>query len=346
MSPIDRELERTLAQRAGQLEPPADLYAAVTKEAGAMRRRRQGAVAGAALTVLAIAIAVPLALRDNSGRDNGLVGNGTPTPSVSIEPSTEPSTDTTASTPPSSEPTPVTAAVPVYYVGGGDDRPVLYREFHRTDVAAGKALAGARLAVDTQPKDSDYTNLFPTGSRVNNVAIAASQATVDLNARATEGTSGALYEGAALDAIVWSVTAADTSVKTVKFTVDGQVKQDFWGHIDLTGTFRRQAQEDVLAPVWLLQPEFGSSVGRTFTIGGQATVFEANVTWEVYSGADKVASGFDTASIGAPGRGDWSASVTIPASVAVGTPLEIRAFESSAEDGRPLFIDSKTVTLL
>lgn len=347
MSPIDRELERTLAQRAGQLEPPADLYAAVTKEAGAMRRRRQGAVAGAALTVLAIAIAVPLALRDGSPRNNNdFAGPGTPTPTSSSEPTTEPSGVESPTTAPSAAPPAVSGAVPVYYVGRpNNDRPVLYREFHRTDIAPGKALVAARHAVAVPADDPDYNNGFPSGSTVNAVTVSGTEATVDLNKRATEGFAGADGEGSVIDALVWTVTAADTSVKTVKFTVDGEVQEDFWGHFDLSDTFRRSAQENVLAPVWLLQPEPGSKVARTFTIGGQATVFEANVSWEVHVGGTRVANGFATASAGAPARGNWTATVTLPASVPSGAQVEIQAFEHSAEDGSMQWVDSKTVTL-
>ena len=346
MSPIDRELERTLVQRAGSLEPPADLYAAVTKEAGAMRRRRQGAVAGAALTVLAIAVAVPLALRSGDDKnDNGLTNSPTPTPSVSVEPSVEPSAVDTPTATPTTAPPAQIAAVPVYYVGTKGRRPVLYREFQRADVAGGKAFAAVSRAVGSEASDADYDTPFPAGSAVNHVDLSGGLATIDLNARAAEGTGGAELENAVVQALVWTVTAADTSVKTVNFTVNGVRQADFWGHVDFTGTFRREAQENILAPVWILQPEPGSKVGRTFTLGGQATVFEANVTWEVLAGGTKVASGFATASQGAPARGDWSSSVTIPASVASGTKLELRAYESSAEDGSVQWLDTKTVTL-
>jgi hypothetical protein len=57
-------------------------------------------------------------------------------------------------------------------------------------------------------------------------------------------------------------------------------------------------------------------------------------------GGTVVASGFSTASEGAPKRAPWSAKVDVPAG-----DYELRAFESSAEDGAPTYVDSKSVTV-
>lgn len=63
MSPIDRELEQALAARAGGLTPPGHLFDGVEREARGIRRRRAAVSGAAALSVLAIAVAVPMAVR-------------------------------------------------------------------------------------------------------------------------------------------------------------------------------------------------------------------------------------------------------------------------------------------
>jgi hypothetical protein len=64
-------------------------------------------------------------------------------------------------------------------------------------------------------------------------------------------------------------------------------------------------------------------------VEGEATVFEANVSWQLKRGATQVRNGFATASIGAPGRGEYSFSLgVLPAG-----SYSIRVFEMSMEDG-------------
>ncbi|HVE64827.1 MAG TPA: hypothetical protein VNB94_13635 [Mycobacteriales bacterium] len=88
MSPLDRELQRTLAQRASSLTPPGDLLDGVEREARGIRRRRNSLVGTAALSVLAIAIAVPLAMRNAESGDRD-PGTGFATAPPSAAPSTQ-----------------------------------------------------------------------------------------------------------------------------------------------------------------------------------------------------------------------------------------------------------------
>ena len=67
-------------------------------------------------------------------------------------------------------------------------------------------------------------------------------------------------------------------------------------------------------------------------------MFEGTVSWEWIRDGTVVAEGFSTADQGAPGRGAWSATVDVPPGNYV-----LRAFSSSAEDGRPMFVDDKDV---
>ena len=51
-------------------------------------------------------------------------------------------------------------------------------------------------------------------------------------------------------------------------------------------------------------------------------------------------TGHTNADMGAPGRGPWSDVVTVPPGEYV-----LRAYESSAKDGTPTFVDDKPVTV-
>ena len=64
------------------------------------------------------------------------------------------------------------------------------------------------------------------------------------------------------------------------------------------------------------QSEGGTAVvpaARPLKISGEATVFEANVQWQLSDATGRVVDqGFVTASAGAPDRGTFDISVTIP----------------------------------
>lgn len=84
MSPIDDELRSMFTSRADVLTPAADPLAGIERRATRMRRNRIAAsVAGTALAVSAIAVAVPAVLPDSS------TGSRTPTYADSAQPSAE-----------------------------------------------------------------------------------------------------------------------------------------------------------------------------------------------------------------------------------------------------------------
>jgi hypothetical protein len=101
---------------------------------------------------------------------------------------------------------------------------------------------------------------------------------------------------------------------------------------------RRMAAE-ILGPVWILTPANGR-IARGGTFGGEASVFEATVSWEIRQGGRIVQKGFTNADQGAPGRGPWSAKADVPPGSYV-----LRAFESSAKDGSEIFVDDKPLTV-
>lgn len=257
----------------------------------------------------------------------------TPTPTPSVTPSPSPTATRAPAAPPASpaptggtpSPTPTgepgTAAVPVYWLGDTERGPRLYREFRRVPVPAGEVRAALTMMITGAPRDPDYATPWD-GVRLDGVTRDGARLTVDVSR--VPG-SGEAERAIALQQLVYTATAADNDITEV--VVEGQV-------------VRRAPQIDVVAPVWLLRPRDGETVGRRVALSGTASVFEANVSIQVRRGGAVVAETFATATQGAPGRGEWSATVTLePGS------YEIRAFESSPEDGRPTAVDSKRVTV-
>jgi hypothetical protein len=164
--------------------------------------------------------------------------------------------------------------------------------------------------------------------------LTRSGSTVTVEFGGTPRLSGATEAALAVQQVVHTVTAADPRVKRVRVVAPGLPAS-------LTGApVGRAGQVDVLAPIWLLSPADGSRAGRRVVLRGTASVFEATVNVEVRRGADVVAKATATATVGAPDRGDWTATVTLPPGAYV-----LAAYEVSAKDGTRLSVDTKRVTV-
>jgi hypothetical protein len=270
------------------------------------------------------------------------------TPSVeptttTAPPTTSPAATATSSPTASATTTPVgTMRVPVYYLGAGTPRTVLYREFRSVPRSSAVVNAAVDAMLHLAPQDTDYHSVWPTSTKVLGISVSGNVATIDLSGNARTASAGASVEQASLQQLVHTVTAAAPSITGVRLRFDGQTKETLWGHVDTRGTLTRAASTDTIAPIWVVEPAHLSRVGRTFTVKGTATVFEATVQWKVTRpGSNAVLkSGFVTASKGAPERGDFTVSVSLPA----GTTGDVvfTAWESSAQDGSVLWPDSKT----
>jgi hypothetical protein len=269
---------------------------------------------------------------------------GSSTPSTAPEPSSEPSTAA-----PSAEPSPSaaaasptaagTAARAIYYLMETTNGPRLYREFHRRPATTG-VVRDAVTAMLTEPaQDEDYTSLWDKGTRLLGVRIDGSTAVVDLSKEAQIAHGGAAGEGVTLQQLVWTVTAADTRVTSVQLYVEGKAAGSLWGHVDTSRPMTRGQAAVELGPVWILTPADGR-LTRGGSFGGEASVFEATVSWELRQGNRIVKKGFTNATQGAPGRGPWSAKADVPPGDYV-----LRAFESSAKDGSETFVDDKPLTV-
>jgi hypothetical protein len=289
-------------------------------------------------SLLTVPLAVPLAVLAAGAL---AAGCGEPTRSPDAR-----STGTPTGTAAAGSGSPTAAAtatrpVAVYYLHDSDRGARLYREFHRRP-ATSSLIRDAVDAMLHQPaSDPDYASVWPRETQVRGVSVRGDTASVDLSAAAKRGNAGSQTEAMSLQQLVHTVPAAAPAVKRVRLLVDGAPAESLWGHMAVgTRPLTRAPQVDALGAVWLESPADGATTGRTVRLAGQATVFEATVSWEIVRGDAVVRRGFTTATVGGPGRGTFETSVTLPPGRYVA-----RAFESSAEDGRPLFVDDKSFTV-
>lgn len=280
---------------------------------------------------IAVALTLALVVLTGCGDDPQTVGGpaASPTPSATGEPA------------PTSAPSPAaeTVARAVYWLGATTEPrgPRLYREFVRRPDTAEPVRDAVEAMLTLEPNDPDYTSLWADGTEVREVRREGTTAIVDLSQEALENGGGAGFEGATVQQLVHTVTAADTSIQAVQLYVEGEPAETLWGHADMTKPVPRAPAAEILGPVWLDVPEGGEIDG---SFGGTATVYEATVSWSLVQDGEVVEEGFSTASIGAPGRGEWTAQADVPPG-----DYELRAWESSARDGSVTWLDTKSVTV-
>jgi hypothetical protein len=341
---LARLLRDALREEAGHVHPAGDglqrIRARTASRRPAMPWFFRPAVAGAALVLTLLTGFVAGLVLAGPGETwkigPAVIGEAEPTPTPTIRsPSPSPSPSPTA-------PAPSVYAAPVYWLGDVGGRLALYREFQSVPGTGAPIRDAVTAMVRGQRADPDYMTVWPRGTTVRGISTRGDIVTVDLSAEAAGAHAPPETARMSMQQLAWTVTAAAKDVRLkVLLRIDGEPVTDLWDSgVSAEQPVGRGESVDVLAPVWILNPVQGATVGRTFTLEGLATVFEANVSIEVRRGDEVVHETFATASIGAPGRGEWSTTLTLEP----GT-YELRAFESSAEDGRPLYVDSKQITV-
>jgi hypothetical protein len=220
----------------------------------------------------------------------------------------------------------------------------LVREVHQVskvenDLGDDKGFNSLVMLVDGQlpPFDGDHRTLWNNGTKVNSVSVVGGVATVDLTLGRIS--LGAESEQRAIDQMVWTLIENDPAVTSVKFTIDGLVSESLAGHVDFSQVFTPAPSYEVLASVWIDLLD-RSDVSNPVSITGSACTFEANVAWELTKGGDVVSSGATTAATACPDRSDWSIDL---GELAPGNYV-LKVSDTSAEDGRLIFEDTKAFT--
>ena len=227
--------------------------------------------------------------------------------------------------------------VTMYYLGPADrnapDTRRLYAETHTVPSSDDSpALRAVRELLTSKPLDPDYSSGWPPG--VDVVSITSRNATPVITLKGAERFLTPDDGRLVIDDQLLSPVGA----LLLTAGVDDQAMLRT-GAITV-GPFSRPTDEEVRAWVSITSPVEGQSVDSPVTVTGSANVYEANVNWELLDdNGEVVDSGYTTA-----GSMEWKPFTINLGQLDPGT-YTVRAFESSAENGRPTFIDDKTFTV-
>ena len=266
---------------------------------------------------LAAAIAIVACLAVATG-----CGGGGEAPTTTTEATTTGRTTTDAS------------SVAVYFLRDEKVSPV------RRSIGATSAVARAaleELLAGPTPADagSGLVSAIPGGTRLLGVSIADGVATVDFDGRFDDGGGSASMLGRVAQ-VVATLTRFPT-VDRVAFRLDGKPVEAIGGEgVVVDPPVGRGDIEGQTPQILVESPLPGDTVSSPIRMRGTANVFEATVSIDVRDAAGKLLlRTFTTATSGTGTRGTFDTSLAVPA--AEGTVV-IVAYESSAEDGRPLHV--------
>jgi hypothetical protein len=227
-----------------------------------------------------------------------------------------------------------TTSVAVYLLRDGKVTPV------RRSVPATPAVARAAMtALLEGPSDEEVadglSSAIPEGTSLVDVSVDEGLATVDLSDSFDDGGGSASMLGRVAQ-VVATLTRFPT-VERVAFRLDGEPVEAIGGEgVVVDPPIGRRDIEEETPQILVESPLPGDTVSSPIRLRGTANVFEATVSLEVLdeTGAT-VLRDFTTATSGTGTRGTFDTRLTLPD--ASGT-VTIVAFESSAEDGRPLHV--------
>ena len=287
---------------------------------------------------LAVALAATLVLSACTGTDEA--ADPAPAPAVPADPAQD--GDGTAEEEAAPETTEVVA---VHLVRSGptdffiEPVPVRVPAFGESLSARITAAVEALLALTVSPDDELFTSV-PADTTLEMVSIDGPVVTLDLTGGIV-GSSGSSSQETTFAQQLAHTARVDASIEAVAVMIDGAPITELWGHLDWSEPIA--VDPFILSPVTITTPLAGDEVPvGEVTFRGQATVFEATVLVTLTAADGTVVEdGFVTASVGAPSRGTWEWTVTLPG------PGEYAVVASESDpsggEGRPPFSTSRTV---
>jgi hypothetical protein len=230
-----------------------------------------------------------------------------------------------------------TMSVAVYLLRDGKVTPVR-RSVPWTSAIGSAAITALLEGPTSEERAGGLSTAIPDGVSVRGIGLANGIATVDLDGSFV---AGAPSMRRAVAQMVATLTRFPT-VERVAFRIDGDPVSAL-GDVDVDPPVGRLAIEEETPQILVESPLPGDTVSSPIRLKGTANVFEATVSLEVRdeTGAT-VLRDFTTATSGTGTRGTFDAQLTPPDASG---DLTIVAFESSAEDGRPLHVVRVPVTV-
>jgi hypothetical protein len=192
--------------------------------------------------------------------------------------------------------------------------------------------------------DPDYASAWPAGAAVRAVTLTGDAIVVDLSGATVNGADAATA-AAALQQLIYTATgvAADqgTTRPGVRLLFDGAPRATVWAGMPVAGTLTRGPQGDTLAEVWLVSPQEGNVVNRSFEVHINGAVPEAAVRLRVRDAGGAVVSDEPyTLSMGGPLRGD----IHVPMTLLPGE-YTVEAYYASLRDGSEQALDGHRITV-
>ena len=239
--------------------------------------------------------------------------------------SSDSTTSTTAQPPPATTTTGTSAngtALRAFFYRGGGLVPV--------SVVVPDTQAVARASLEqllAGPPATGYETAVPSGVELKGVEIQDGVATASFSTGLGQPTRSAQGQ------IVSTLTQFPT-VRAVTIEVDGKPLplQDGAGE-DLTRPATAADYADLTpgALIFVRTPSRDSTVTSPVELAGTASVFEATINMQIWSGGKLLGTKLITASAGAPEQGTWSTKVALPKG-----DVRLLLYEPSAKDGSHL----------
>ncbi len=281
-----------------------------------------GAVAATAATVSVVALAdggsstADLGPGPAATSTADTTGSATAEPTGTALPSASPSEDATPTPTESSDPSasadpkpdPDAAALPVYFVGDTPSGPRLFREFHEVAAEDESVLleTALRTALEGASLDADYATGWPGAGEPGGPTILSARfgplvpdggpvISIGLNTAPGVCRCDPAMANVAVQQLVYTAQAVVQERAAVLFTGRNGQPLDVLLGVDVSPHAEAAPAMEVQAPVWVITPQDGQRVGRTFTVEGRGAFFEANVSWELLRRGAVVEKGFATA---------------------------------------------------
>jgi hypothetical protein len=143
----------------------------------------------------------------------------------------------------------------------------------------------------------------------------------------------------AVQGLVWTATAA-SGADGVRLLLDGRPADVLFGHEPAGGVLRRAPRAEVVAPLWLIDPQQAARLGKEVEVRVAGSVSEATVRLRVLHDNEVVTERTLTLSAGAPEVGEATTTVSLSPGV-----YTFEVFAPSAVDGSPMHRDDHMVTV-
>jgi hypothetical protein len=317
-------LRRVLHEEAETIEVAPDALGTIRSGLARNRRRRWLAKGG---TMIGLGMATAGALAAVA------IGTATCAPPaqhpapIGAVPSSSPAVGPTSSMqaspaePPATSGGGATANLAVYYFGPGNR---LFREFHRIPAGDGSPAAKIRAALTEMmrpgsARDPDYHSVWDC--QVRGVTVAGRQVTVSL-----ASTCPMPADLIRPQQLVWTAT----QIPGIDTVVLGSQQ------------LHRMSSMDILAPIWIIDPQQKAVTGRAVTVTIDGTAFEAAAVVRIRDIGGKVVvqRSVHVGSPAVPNR----ASATLTVTLAPGR-YTVEGFVFSARDGSVQNLDNHQFTV-